>query len=802
MSDSNHLKKLVSCLVQISDQPEHDINRLVRFCGTMLKADCALYNRLEDELLCSIGQWNAPPGFKACDHAQGHICYDVIHRDLEEPLIIRDLQNTVYAKIDPHVATFGLKTYVGIAVKAKGQAKGALCLVYQRDLVPDEEQLQILKLSSYGVAAAEERLLSNRQHQHAQQQIALQAQILDSLSESVVVTDFDETIIFWNRGAEELYGFQSAETLGHPYRQFAGGRTPDASPSVVRKEILARGKWSGEHWQIRKDGSRFWSDTHISILRDTQGQPAGFIGIDYDITKRKQAIDELLITRQSYQDVINTISEAIYIQDPSGPFIEVNEGAARMYRCPRDYLIGKTPADVAAPGKNDLNDLAAKSSEVFETGKPISFEFWAVRADGEVFLKEVVVNKGRYFGKDVLIATARDQTDKIRAATEKDQLQAQLTHALKMESVGRLAGGVAHDFNNMLGIILGNADIALESLKQTDPLHDELQEIKNAAHRSADLTRQLLAFARRQPVNPKVLELNSAIQATIKMLRRLIDENIRIHWEPGDAPSTVIIDPSQLDQILINLCVNARDAIGNTGNITLHTTAVEIRKEDCAQFFEASPGNYAVLMIDDTGCGMTPDIMEHIFEPFFTTKAEGEGTGLGLATVYGIVHQNHGFIHVESEAGRGTSFQIYLPRYFGEDQREYADVLDFRPGLQESILLVEDEPGILMITAKMLDRLGFKVITAGSGKEALALAEQPGTKLDLLVTDVIMPILNGWDLYGALAKTRPGLKALFMSGYTAQVLENKRTSGRQPHFIQKPFTFHQLSVAVNQALRS
>jgi two-component system, cell cycle sensor histidine kinase and response regulator CckA len=390
-----------------------------------------------------------------------------------------------------------------------------------------------------------------------------------------------------------------------------------------------------------------------------------------------------------------------------------------------------------------------------------------------------------------------------RDITENLKLEAQLQQAQKMESVGRLAGGVAHDFNNMLSVILGYAQLALEKTDPADSRHTDLQEIHTAAIRSATITRQLLAFARKQTITPQVLDLNAIVEGMLNMLRRLIGEDITLTWQPGIDIYSIRMDPSQIDQILANLCVNARDAITGVGNITIETVMVTLDVSYCAYHAGAAPGEYVVLAVKDNGCGMERQILDKIFEPFFTTKDIGKGTGLGLATVYGIVKQNNGFITVYSEPGRGATFKIYLPRHIEEKIEETEQIkTNVQPGLGETILVVEDEAAILRVTGTILNNLGYNVLTANTPKQALSLAEEQTGQIHLLITDMIMPEMNGRDLADLLLSFHPKLKCLFMSGYPASVIVDQNVLAEGMNFLQKPFSKKELSDKVRNILLS
>jgi PAS domain S-box-containing protein len=394
-----------------------------------------------------------------------------------------------------------------------------------------------------------------------------------------------------------------------------------------------------------------------------------------------------------------------------------------------------------------------------------------------------------------------DITERMRADAEKARLEAQLQQAMKMESVGRLAGGVAHDFNNMLGIIIGHAELAMGQVDPTQPLHAHLEEICKAANRSADLTRQLLVFARKQTVAPKVLDLNETVEGMFKMLRRLIGENIDLGWQPKANLWPVKVDPSQIDQILANLCVNSQDAISGVGKIIIETGNSTMEEGYCSAHPGSIPGEYVMLAVSDDGYGMDKKTLERIFEPFFTTKEMGKGTGLGLATVYGIVKQNNGFVNVYSEPGLGTKFTVYLPRYKGSAAPLPQEALA-EPVARgnETILLVEDEPAILTLITTMLTKLGYTVLTAGTPGEIIRLADEYTGKIHLLITDVVMPGMNGKDLAGNLLSRYPHLKHLFMSGYTADVIAHNGILDDGVNFIQKPFSIKELAVKVREAL--
>jgi PAS domain S-box-containing protein len=385
--------------------------------------------------------------------------------------------------------------------------------------------------------------------------------------------------------------------------------------------------------------------------------------------------------------------------------------------------------------------------------------------------------------------------------TKEKDMETRFMHAQRMEAVGRLAGGVAHDFNNKLMVIIGHTELALMNVAPSDPLHTHLREIDTAARRSADLTRQLLTFARKQTIAPRVIDLNDTVSGMLNMLRRLIGEDIDLAWIPEAEVWPVKMDPSQIDQVLANLCLNARDAIAGPGKVIVRTENITFDDAYCTGLAEVVPGDYVLLAVSDDGCGMDEETQVHLFEPFFTTKDIGLGTGLGLATVYGIVKQNQGFINLSSEPGQGTTFKLYFPRH----KAGPAEILPRRevetpPGGRETVMIVEDEEALLEICEKILKELGYTVLIAGSPGEAIHLTEKHSGNIDLLITDVVMPEMNGRALVERLASIKPGFKCLYMSGYTADAISHQGILEKGVHFIQKPFSIKGLSAKVREVL--
>jgi len=497
-------------------------------------------------------------------------------------------------------------------------------------------------------------------------------------------------------------------------------------------------------------------------------------------------------------DMLDEAPGAITFHDFNGKFLYANRKTFEIHGYNKDEFMSLNLHELDVP---ESETLIQERIELINRYGEASFEVKHIKKDGRIFPLNIFVKKVTWKDIPAMLSIATDITERKMVEEEKERLQSQLIQAQKMESVGRLAGGVAHDFNNMLGIILGFTELALEQVEQKHNLYDHLKSIEKAATRSADLTRQLLAFARKQTIAPKLLDMNDTVSGMLRMIRRLIGEDIDLAWMPGVKLWPVMVDPAQIDQILANLCVNARDAIKGVGKITIETENIIFDDNYRPSHRDFTPGEYVMLSVSDDGCGMDKHVTEHLFEPFFTTKEIGKGTGLGLATIYGIVRQNRGFINVYSEPGMGSTFKIYLPRFVGKD-REAATrgrIEDIQKG-SETVLLVEDEREMMDMIKIMLERLGYRVLTAITPLQAIKLAEDYSGEINLLITDVVMPEMNGRYLAEKLMSLYCNMKCLFMSGYTANVIAHHGVLEEGLMFIEKPFTRKDLAEKVRKAL--
>jgi two-component system, cell cycle sensor histidine kinase and response regulator CckA len=595
----------------------------------------------------------------------------------------------------------------------------------------------------------------------------------------------------------EMTGFRQEELIGQSARVLYPS---DADFEYVGKEkyrqIGEQGTGTVEtHWQC-KDGRII-----DVLLSSTPINPVDMVGgvtfTALDITERKQMENSL----RMFQYSIDQAFDAVFWINSDGGFSYVNDQACRSLGYSRDELLHLKLWDIDPVYPKQIWASNWENYQTDRQGGGERIETLHRHKDGTIFPAEVI-SKHLWLGDvELHIAVVRDITERRRAAKEKEKLQVQLIHAQKMESVARLAGGVAHDFNNMLSAILGHTELAMMQCTTSESIQADLEAIKKASHRSADLIRQLLAFARKQTVAPKVLDLNDTLTGMLKMLQRLIGEDIDLVWKPGAGLWPIKMDSSQIDQILANLCINARDAIEEVGKMTIETENIAFDADYCTVHPSFVLGEYVMLAVSDDGCGIDHEVLELIFDPFFTTKEVGKGTGLGLATVYGIVKQNEGFINVYSEPGKGTTFKIYLPRFQGESPRPLSEITRETPkGRGELVLLVEDEAVILNVGQMMLERLGYRVVTAGTPREARRQALAYADEIQLLITDVIMPEMNGRELAKLITDVKPGLKCLFISGYTANVIAHHGVLDEGVYFLQKPFSMQDLGAKVRQAL--
>jgi PAS domain S-box-containing protein len=543
------------------------------------------------------------------------------------------------------------------------------------------------------------------------------------------------------------------------------------------------------------DGKGRLTPVEVNAAIIGTGASMRIVSLCRDVTERKKAEELLRASEERHRTILQTAMDGIWLMDMQGALLEVNDAYCRMSGYSVQELLARRITDLDADQTAD--QIAASIQRIVAQGEA-RFEVRHRRKDG-CLIDVAIAVQHRLADGGQFVVFLHDITERKRTEEEKARLEGNLQQAQKMEAVGRLAGGVAHDFNNLLMGIMGYTELCREKIAPDHPIREYLDEITHDAERSAEITRQLLAFARKQTIAPRILDLNDAVAGMLKLLRRLIGEDITLDWRPGANLRPVKLDPSQVDQILANLCVNSRDAIAGIGEIAIETGSVVVDSEYCARHPEAIPGAYVFLAVSDDGCGMDTATLAQVFEPFFTTKGIGKGTGLGLATVYGIVKQNNGFICATSEPGKGTMFKLYLPEIAAEPLATTLTRTAEAPrGRGETVLLVEDEKSLRVTCRAFLNALGYNVLVAKTPEEALQMTSQHHGDIHLLLTDVVMPGMDGRQLAKRIGAVKPGVKVLFMSGYTSDVIAQRGVLDEGVQFLSKPFKRDALARKVRQ----
>jgi PAS domain S-box-containing protein len=668
----------------------------------------------------------------------------------------------------------------------------------------------MLEDAEIGAIVAHVHDITDRKRSEAALQSAVlqleRAQELGHVGSWVTYLDGSERV-WWSNEACRIFGAQPEASTA----DFFSRVHPDDLARIVglREAALAdERRYELEFRIIRPDGELRWVYAAATVVREN-GKPIRLEGLVRDISSEKRMLDQLRASEERYRRIVETTREGVWALDAESKTTFMNRRMLEMLGYEEQEVLGRCGLDFVAPEER------AHASECLENrklGLSEQLEIRLKRKNGTplwVLLEgtPILDESGRYVGTLAMMA---DITERKRAAAALNaseervrRSEAQLRQAQKMEAVGSLAAGVAHDFNNLLSVILSYSEILAQSLSPGDPMRADLEEIRSAGKRASDLTRQLLAFSRQQILQPKLVSLNDIVTGSEKMLRRLVGEDVQLSFVPDEMAGKVYADPGQIEQIIMNLVVNARDAMPEGGMLTIESSNVELDAGYAANHIEVCPGPYVMLAVTDSGSGMDPATQARIFEPFFTTKPKGKGTGLGLSTVFGIVRQSGGHISVYSEVGKGTTFKIYLPRVESTMDLEVRTSATPKNGLlvgSETVLVVEDDSGVRRAVRTILQKYGYQVVEAQNGGEAFLICEQHPETIDLLVTDVVMPRMNGTELRGRLAHLRPEMKVLFMSGYADRAIVHHGILEAGAAFIQKPVTPDALARKVREVL--
>ncbi len=691
--------------------------------------------------------------------------------------------------------------------------KVVLAVEYVRDIT-DRKRAEVTR--SLNESRLETLLRLNRMtgstlHEIAEFAMEEAVRLTQSTIGYVAFMNEDETILTmhaWSRAAMREcqiddkpleYPLETTGLWGEAVRQRRPMITNDYRASNPHK----RGTPQGHVEVLRHMNVPIIDGDRIVIVAGVGNKPADYDEADvrqltllmtgmWHIVQRKRDEEALRASEEKYRQVVENAHDSIFIAQDGlikfpNPQLSVISGYSPAGLTRKPFLEFVHPDDRELVGSTYQRRLRG------EEAAP-TYSFRAMNKQGDTVWVEVSSVLITWEGRPASLNFMRD-------ITLQKKLESQLVHAQKMESVGRLAGGVAHDFNNKIQAIFGYTSLALTEVHPDSIVYQWLQEVEKAAQQSADLTRQLLAFARRQTIRLQVLDLNETISAMLNMLRRIVGEDIDLHWDGGRGLWSVKMDPAQIDQIVVNLVVNSRDAISGAGHISLKTQNTSLDGAFCAAHTGAVPGDYVLLSVSDNGSGMAKETMQNIFEPFFTTKEMGKGTGLGLATVYGIAKQNMGFIDVQSELCRGTTFHIHLPRtHVPVSEEQSSQETDENLRGTETVLLVEDEESVLQLSKRILEQLGYAVLAAENPLDALELARSHSGRIDLLLTDVIMPGMNGKEFTEKLSAIKAGFRAIFMSGYTDDVIAQHGVLDEGVHFLQKPFSVQSLAAKVREVL--
>jgi two-component system cell cycle sensor histidine kinase/response regulator CckA len=611
----------------------------------------------------------------------------------------------------------------------------------------------------------------------------------------IIAADAENHVTMWNPAAETLFGWSEEELVGKPNPIIPAQGMGEAK--LLHNELLSGQIVRGVEVQRQKrDGSLVTISLSAAPIRDAARKVKGIIGFLADITEQKRAEEALRQAEEKYRTIVENAVDGIYQATPDGHYISANPALARMlgFDSPEELINARQDIRTQEYVKPEMRAEFARTLE--EGGVVQNFEYEAYRKDGKVIWVSVGARAVR--GSDGRI---RYFEGTVKDTTQRRELEHQLRQMQKIDAVGRLAGGVAHDFNNILMAISSYAELLGKKL--TDETARRYSgEIVKATDRGSSLTEGLLTFSRKQVLCPKVLDVNALIVEQISMLKRLIPENIELHFMAGEGIGHVKADPNQIQQVLMNLIINARDAMPNGGRLVIDTGKTELDGADCPLASQAQAGEYVVIAVSDNGCGMSAETKSHIFEPFFTTKEQGKGTGLGLAIVFGIVKQSGGHIFVHSELNVGTTFKVYLPPVRAEVRMQYRQEKEQTITGTETILLVEDEDGVRESAAEYLRECGYTVLTAKAGSEALETAQQYEGPIHVLLTDLIMPLMSGRELSERITKSRDEIRVVFMSGYSNNLLSNEQTLEAKHVLLHKPFRLAALGRCIQDVLSS
>jgi PAS domain S-box-containing protein len=634
--------------------------------------------------------------------------------------------------------------------------------------------------------------------------------LVDAVTDyAIFIISLDGLIVTWSPGARQIKGYEAAEIIGQPFSRFY---TPeDLERGLPRRalETAARtGRFETEGWRVRKDGSRFWALVVIDAIHADDGELVGYVKITRDVTQREQAHQALIESERRFRRLVDAVVDyAIFQLDPDGIVSTWNPGAQRIKGYAADEIIGEHFSRFYTE-PDRLEGMPARSLATAARDGRCETEGWRVRKDGTKFYASVVIDRIQDENGELLgfVKVTRDITERMEAQRALKETQEQLAASQKMEAIGQLSGGIAHDFNNLLMIVIGNLETAQRLARDVGEARSNLQRVignsMRGAQRAAALTSRLLAFSRRQPLNPKPIDVNKFLAGSAEFLQRSLGETIEIEAVGSAGLWHIEVDPNQLEAALVNLAINARDAMPRGGKLTIEASNIFLDEGYARINPELLPGQYVAICVSDTGCGMSPDVLSRAVEPFFTTKELGHGTGLGLSQVYGFVKQSGGHIKLYSEVDEGTTVKIFFPRLVSrtDEEEDQAPEMSGEGVSGETVLVVEDDSDLRTYLAEVLRELNYHVLTAANPEVALGILEQGSSRVDLLLTDVVMPGMNGRELGKRARQLRPDLRVLYMTGYSRNAVVHHGRLEDGLELLPKPITQAHLAARIRDVL--
>jgi PAS domain S-box-containing protein len=606
--------------------------------------------------------------------------------------------------------------------------------------------------------------------------------MFNMLQDGIIYFSSNGKVLAVNKAFQKMFDVRLEDVVGKRFIELS----QKVLDTEALQALLPRIKKIYSYGKTQQSIFKFKSKViEFSYIRNTK---SGYVtGVMKDVSDRK-----------SYEDIFNTISEAIYILDKNGIFIDVNHGAEVMYGMDRNELIGKTPLDVAAKGKNNLGKLSKRLKDVYEKGETAQFNFWGVRKNGEEFIKEVIVKRNDYFGAKALIATARDISERVKAEMEKLKLEAHLRDTQKTETIGALASGIAHDFNNVLAPMMGFTELALLKLSQNEDVTDDLQKVLQSTIRAKGMVQQILLFGKGSEKEKRTLSLQRVVREALRLLKTSIPKSVKIDFDIDETCPDIVADGTQIHQLIVNLCTNSWQSIEESGTITIRLSKVKKEELKNDVLSKLKDQTYALLTVEDNGCGMSEDVKEKIFDLFFSAKSNG--TGLGLSVVRRIVRNHEGEIIVNSKLGRGTEFNVYLPVGEEKPKKENIALPEENCRGDETIMVVDDEPDILELSKKLLENCGYTAITFQESKEAVKAFRKESGKYSLLLSDLTMPDVSGLDLAKVVHQLKPKLPIIIMTGYGENITEQEKKDLGIKKIISKPVPANLLTQTIRKAL--